>query len=58
MLIEINLLLDLIIFQDIENDYLKSTFNNYQVELQSYTAKTLLKLINCKLVLINKKYYK
>lgn len=31
MLIEINLLLDLIIFQDIENDYLKSTFNNYHL---------------------------
>jgi hypothetical protein len=39
------------------DEYLKTAFSSYLLELRSYSNKSLLKLINTKLVLINKKYY-
>lgn len=33
MLIQINLLLDLVIFQDVTDDYLKTSFQSYMAEL-------------------------
>ena len=50
-------MLDLIIFPEIPESYLKTSFEMHLNELKGYSSKVLLRVINKKLVLINKKYY-
>jgi len=49
--------MDLTLFVHISDEYLQKSFSLYMIELTSYHKKILLKLINHKLQLINKKYY-
>lgn len=57
MLTQINLLLDLVLFREQPDSYLRTPFALYSQELLGSTTKLLLKSINAKLLRINSIYY-